>query len=126
MNKRAITMMVAVAALGGAVFPILQTTAFSEPSAASTTAQTNQSEPLPGPPSDPWQADQLIKPEELIKSLSETTGEKPLVLQVGFLVLAGMAVVGALIAATQLGPQPGAAAVEMINADNAATFEEAA
>jgi len=46
--------------------------------------------------------------------------------QVGFLVLAGMAVVGALIAATQLGPQPGAAAVEMINADNAATFEEAA
>jgi EmrB/QacA subfamily drug resistance transporter len=46
--------------------------------------------------------------------------------QVGFLVLAGMALVGALIAATQLGPQPTAAAVETITADNAATLEEAA
>ena len=46
--------------------------------------------------------------------------------QVGFLVLAGMAVVGALIAATQLGPRLDVAAVEHINAENATTFEEAA
>ncbi|HAO78261.1 MAG TPA: hypothetical protein DCQ92_04640 [Verrucomicrobia subdivision 3 bacterium] len=106
MNKRAITMMVAVTALGGAVFPVLQTTAFSEPSAASTTAQTNQSEPLPGPPSDSWQADQLIKPEELSKSLSEPTGEKPLVLQVGFLVLyQGGHIVGSKFAGPANKPQ---------------------
>jgi MFS family permease len=46
--------------------------------------------------------------------------------QVGFLALAGMAVLGALIAATQLGPRRGAAAVEIVHAENAQSLEEAA
>ena len=46
--------------------------------------------------------------------------------QVGFLALAGMAVLGAAIAATLLGPQPGTATAEFITADHADTLEEAA
>lgn len=38
-------------------------------------------------PSDPWTASQLIKPEELAKLLSDSRGEKPLVLHVGYSVL---------------------------------------
>jgi rhodanese-related sulfurtransferase len=79
---------------------------FSAPSAASTTSQSNQSEQLPGLPSDPWQADQLMKPEELIKSLSGPTDEKPLVLQVGFLVLyQGGHIVGSKFAGPATKPQ---------------------
>jgi hypothetical protein len=33
---------------------------------------------------DPWQANDLLKPEDLAKSLSGTTGEKPLLLYVGY------------------------------------------
>lgn len=42
---------------------------------------------LPASSSDPWQASQLMKPEELAKALSGTTGAKPVVLCVGFMVL---------------------------------------
>ncbi len=45
--------------------------------------ETNQ---ISVPSSDPWQAHQLIKPQELAKSLS-ATGEKPLVICVAFSVL---------------------------------------
>ena len=51
---------------------------WSEPS-----GQTNQ---IPVLPSDPWQANQLLKPEELARSLS-ATGGKPLVICVAFPVL---------------------------------------
>jgi len=37
--------------------------------------------------SDPWQANELIKPEELAKRLSATAGAKPLVICVAFPVL---------------------------------------
>ncbi len=77
-----------------------------EPPAASTASKSNQSEQLPVLPSDPWQVDQLIKPEELIKSLSETAGEKPLVLQVGVLVLYhGGHIVGSKFAGPASKPQ---------------------
>jgi EmrB/QacA subfamily drug resistance transporter len=46
--------------------------------------------------------------------------------QVGFVVLAGMAVAGAAIAATQLGPRAEAVEVELVNVENANTLEEAA
>lgn len=49
--------------------------------------QSDQSEQLPALPSDPWLVSQLIKPEELVKSLSEATGEKPLVLCVAYSLL---------------------------------------
>jgi len=35
-------------------------------------------------PSDPWQVSQLMKPEDLSASLSKATGDKPLVLYVGY------------------------------------------
>ena len=44
----------------------------------------HQSQPLAALPSDPWQVSQLMKPEELAKSLSEASGEKMLVLCVGY------------------------------------------
>jgi thiosulfate/3-mercaptopyruvate sulfurtransferase len=87
MNRSAITMIVRVAALGSAGFAVLQTPAFSEPPAAFTTSQSNQSEALPALPSDPWQVNQLMKPEELVKVLSKSVGEKPLVFCVGYPVL---------------------------------------
>ncbi len=46
--------------------------------------QPDQSQPIPVQPSDPWQVSQLMKPEELAKSLSDTAAEKPLVFCVGF------------------------------------------
>jgi hypothetical protein len=46
--------------------------------------------------------------------------------QVGFLALAGMAILGAAIAATLLGPQPATATAEFITAEHADTLEEAA
>jgi EmrB/QacA subfamily drug resistance transporter len=46
--------------------------------------------------------------------------------QMGFVVLAGMAVLGALIAATLLGPPATAVEGELINVENIATLEEAA
>ena len=46
--------------------------------------QSDQTQQISALPSDPWQGSQLIKPEELVKALSEATGEKPLVLCVGY------------------------------------------
>jgi EmrB/QacA subfamily drug resistance transporter len=46
--------------------------------------------------------------------------------QVGFLVLAGLAVLGAAIAATQLGPQPDGVDVELFSPENTSALEEAA
>ncbi len=84
MTKRAITVIVTVAALGSAVFSVWQTPAFSEQPAVSTTSKSNQSEQLSTLPSDPWQTNQLMNPEELVKTQSEAVGEKPLVLYVGY------------------------------------------
>jgi len=69
-----LTTMAIALAFGGSV-PFC----WSEPS-----GQTNE---IPVLSSDPWQAKQMIKPDELVKSLSATTGEKPLVICVGFPVL---------------------------------------
>lgn len=49
--------------------------------------QADQTNQIPVLSSDPWQASQVITPEELVKSLSSTTGQKPLVICVGFPVL---------------------------------------
>lgn len=58
--------------------------------------QTNQ---IPVLSSDPWQANQLIQPDQLANSLAATTGEKPLVICVAFPVLyQGGHVVGAKFA----------------------------
>ncbi len=46
--------------------------------------QSDQPDKSRTSPPDPWQANDLLKPEELAKSLSETTGEKPLLLYVGY------------------------------------------
>ena len=46
--------------------------------------QSDQSEQSRTPPPDPWQTNDLLKTEELAKSLSGTTGEKPLLLYVGY------------------------------------------
>ena len=54
---------------------------------SATRSRGEQSDPTQPPPvlsSDPWQASQLMKPEDLAKSLSEATGEKPLVVCVGY------------------------------------------
>jgi thiosulfate/3-mercaptopyruvate sulfurtransferase len=61
--------------------------------------QSNRTDQV-GPPSlIPWHDDQIIKPEALAKSLSAATGEKPLVLCVGFPVLyQGGHIVGAKFA----------------------------
>jgi hypothetical protein len=40
-----------------------------------------------GPATDPWQASQLIQPEDLAKALGLPAGERPVVLYVGFQVL---------------------------------------
>ncbi len=61
---------------------------------------------LPALASDPWQAGQLIKPEELVKVLSGTAGAKPVVLCVGFLVLyQGGHIAGARFAGPASRPQ---------------------
>lgn len=49
--------------------------------------QPEQSQQPAALPTEPWQLNQIIKPEELAKSLSDGAGEKPLVLYVGFPVL---------------------------------------
>jgi rhodanese-related sulfurtransferase len=49
--------------------------------------QADQSRQLPALPSDPWQASQLMTPEDLSTSLSKATVDKPLVLYVGYPVL---------------------------------------
>jgi thiosulfate/3-mercaptopyruvate sulfurtransferase len=69
------TIVVAIALAGGWTAPL------------SRGGQSDQSQQLPALPSDPWQVGQLMKPEELVKFLSEATGEKPLVLCVGYPVL---------------------------------------
>ncbi len=61
--------------------------------------QPKQSGQIPILPSDPWQANQLIAPEGLVKLLSSATGHKPLVVCVGFPVLyQGGHIVGAKFA----------------------------
>ncbi len=47
-------------------------------------AQPDQSPRIPIQPSDPWQAGDLLKPEDFARSLSVTNGEKPLLLFVGY------------------------------------------
>jgi len=47
-------------------------------------AQSDQSQRISTLKSDPWQAGDLLKPEDLAKSLSETDVEKPLLLFVGY------------------------------------------
>ena len=46
-------------------------------------APSDQFRQLPVLPSDPWQASQLVKPEDLAASLSKATADRPLVLYVG-------------------------------------------
>jgi hypothetical protein len=48
---------------------------------------SGQTSEIPVLSSDPWQANELIKPEQLAKWLSATTGAKPLVICVAFPVL---------------------------------------
>ncbi len=65
--------------------------------------QTNQTSAAS---SEPWQANQLIKPNELAKSLSPSTGEKPLVICVAYPVLYdGGHIVGAKFAGPAAKPQ---------------------
>jgi thiosulfate/3-mercaptopyruvate sulfurtransferase len=45
---------------------------------------SDQTDQISNLSSDSWQTSQLIKPQELVKSLSAATGEKPLVICVGF------------------------------------------
>jgi thiosulfate/3-mercaptopyruvate sulfurtransferase len=45
---------------------------------------SGQTDQIPILSSDPWQTSQLIRPQELVKSLSAATGEKPLVICVTF------------------------------------------
>lgn len=45
---------------------------------------TDPSGQIPLLPTDPWQAGDLLKPEDLARSLSVTNGEKPLLLYVGY------------------------------------------
>lgn len=53
----------------------------------SRSAPAEQTIPIPVKPSDPWQTNQLIDPDQLANSLAATNGEKPLVICVGFSVL---------------------------------------
>ncbi|HUJ08495.1 MAG TPA: rhodanese-like domain-containing protein [Verrucomicrobiae bacterium] len=53
----------------------------------SSSGQSDQPEPARTLPSDPWRVNQLMKPEELARTLAEASGEKPLVLYVGYPVL---------------------------------------
>lgn len=60
---------------------------------------SNDTEQVRAPSSAPWQPNQIVKPEVLVKSLSSATGEKPLVICVGFPVLyQGGHIVGAKFA----------------------------
>jgi thiosulfate/3-mercaptopyruvate sulfurtransferase len=49
--------------------------------------QPGPSEPLRNLPPEQWKAGDLIKPEELAKSLADAKGAKPLVLYVGYSIL---------------------------------------
>ncbi len=67
---------------------------------------SDQTDQIPVLPSDPWQTNQLIKPDELAKSLSASTGEKPLVICVAYPVLyQGGHIVGAKFAGPAAKPQ---------------------
>jgi hypothetical protein len=46
--------------------------------------QADQSGQIPILPTDPWQAGDLLKPEDLARSLTATNSEKPLLLFVGY------------------------------------------
>lgn len=67
---------------------------------------TNQMDHAGASPSAPWKASQIIEPEALNKSLSAPTGEKPLVLCVGFPILyQGGHIVGAKFAGPTAKPE---------------------
>lgn len=87
MNRSSIAMMVGIAAVGSAGLAVLQTPAFAEPPAAFAASKASESEQLSSLPPDPWQVGQLMNPEELLKALSKSMAEKPLVFCVGFPVL---------------------------------------
>jgi thiosulfate/3-mercaptopyruvate sulfurtransferase len=81
------TLVLAVALAGGSSAPL------------SRGEQPDQSRQLPALASDPWQASQLMTPEDLSTSLSKATVDKPLVLYVGFPVLyQGGHIAGAIFA----------------------------
>lgn len=66
-------------------------------------SQTGQ---VRAPSSAPWQSNQIIQPEALVKSLAPATGEKPLVICVGFPILyQGGHIVGAKFAGPACKPQ---------------------
>lgn len=46
--------------------------------------QTDPPGQIPPAPTDPWNADDLLKSEDLARLLSVTNGEKPLLLYVGY------------------------------------------
>ncbi len=84
---RLVTLVVAMALAGGLRAPL------------SRGEQADQSRQLPVLPSDPWQASQLMTPEDLSTSLSKATADKPLVLYTGFPVLyQGGHIAGAILA----------------------------
>ena len=67
---------------------------------------SGQTSEIPVSSSDPWQATQLIKPEELAKWLSETSGAKPLMICVAFPVLyPGGHIAGARLAGPTAKPE---------------------
>jgi hypothetical protein len=67
---------------------------------------SGQASEVPVLSSDPWQANELIKPEQLAKWLSATTGAKPLVICVAFPVLyPGGHIAGAKFAGTTAKPE---------------------
>lgn len=70
------TIVVAIALAGGSSAPL-----------SPGGQQSDQSQQPLALPSDPWQVSQLMKPEDLLMSLSKATVDKPLVLCVGNAVL---------------------------------------
>ncbi len=67
---------------------------------------TNHTDQTRTPSSVPWQDSQILEPETLAKSLSAATGEKPVVLCVGFPFLyQGGHIVGAKFAGPALTPE---------------------
>jgi thiosulfate/3-mercaptopyruvate sulfurtransferase len=67
---------------------------------------SNQTDQVRPQPSAPWQDNQIIQPEQLVKALSAAKGQKPLVFCVGFPVLfQGGHIVGAKFAGPACKPQ---------------------
>ena len=67
---------------------------------------SNQTDRVASAASVPWRTDQIIEPEALVKALSAATGQKPLVICVGFEVLyQGGHIVGARFAGPAAKPK---------------------